>query len=125
MNYKEYLNLLNFFPVDLLIGSIVEHEEIFAPYTAFFRYIFQTGEEKFLFLMEAENAMKKFDKRRKGFYNSVTKWEWGNPQYFELCLDSGKLGIDLCIKLLTVHGSMYSLFSLCVDKHPQAVFPVL
>lgn len=49
---------------------------------------------------DAENAMKKFDKRRKGFYNSSTKWEWGDPKYFELCLDSGKLGIGTCVKLL-------------------------
>lgn len=50
---------------------------------------------------EAEAAMKKFDKRRRGFYNSTTKWEWGNPEYFELCLDSGKLGIDMCVELLS------------------------
>lgn len=49
---------------------------------------------------EAENTLKKFDKRRNGFYNSVTNWKWGDPNYFELCLDSGKLGMDLCIKLL-------------------------
>lgn len=49
---------------------------------------------------EAENTLKKYDKRRNGFYNSVTKWKWGNPDYFEICLDSGKLGIDLCTKLL-------------------------
>lgn len=49
---------------------------------------------------EAENALKKYDKRRKGFYNSVTKWEWGDPKYFELCLDSGKLGVELCTKVL-------------------------
>lgn len=49
---------------------------------------------------EAENTLKKIDKRRSGFYNSVTKWEWGNPQFFELYMDSGKLGIDLCTKLL-------------------------
>ncbi|RKJ61876.1 cytidylate kinase-like family protein [Roseburia sp. 1XD42-69] len=63
--------------------------------------IHRAMEKEHMSQTEAENAMKKFDKRRKGFYNSVTKWEWGNPQYFELCLDSGKLGIDLCIKLLT------------------------
>lgn len=49
---------------------------------------------------EAEAVLKKIDKRRSGFYNSVTKWEWGNPQFFELYLNSGKLGIDLCVKLL-------------------------
>lgn len=49
---------------------------------------------------EAEDVLKKNDKRRSGFYNSVTNWEWGNPKFFELCLDSGKLGIDLCVELL-------------------------
>ncbi len=48
----------------------------------------------------AEDALKKNDKRRSGFYNSVTKWEWGHPAFFEICLDSGKLGIDLCVKTL-------------------------
>lgn len=50
---------------------------------------------------EVEGVMKKYDKRRKDFYNSVTKWEWGNPKYFDLCLNSGNLGIEMCIKLLT------------------------
>lgn len=49
---------------------------------------------------ETEDVLKKNDKRRSGFYNSVTNWEWGNPKFFELCLDSGKLGIDACVKLL-------------------------
>lgn len=49
---------------------------------------------------EAEAVLRKFDKRRNGFYNSVTNWKWGDPRYFELCLDSGKLGMDLCVKLL-------------------------
>lgn len=49
---------------------------------------------------ETEAALRKNDKRRSGFYNSVTEWEWGNPKFFELCLDSGKLGVNLCASLL-------------------------
>lgn len=49
---------------------------------------------------EVESTMKKYDKRRKDFYNSVTKWEWGNPAYFDMCLNSGNLGIEVCTKLL-------------------------
>ena len=49
---------------------------------------------------DAENTIKKIDKRRKGFYNSVTEWKWGDPEFFELCFDSSKLGIELCTKLL-------------------------
>ena len=50
---------------------------------------------------DAENTIKRIDKRRKGFYDSVTEWKWGNPEFFEVCLNSGKLGIELCTKLLT------------------------
>ena len=49
---------------------------------------------------EARNALKKNDKRRSGFYRSVTDWEWGNPKYYELYMNSGELGMDLCIRLL-------------------------
>lgn len=49
---------------------------------------------------EARNALKKNDKRRGGFYRSVTDWEWGNPKFYELYMDSGKLGMELCIRLL-------------------------
>ena len=49
---------------------------------------------------EAESTLKKIDKRRSGFFNSVTEWEWGSPKYFGLSLDSGKLGMDLCLRLL-------------------------
>lgn len=49
---------------------------------------------------EAENALKKNDKRRGGFYNSVTNWVWSDPKYYEIYLNAGRLGIDLCVKLL-------------------------
>ena len=49
---------------------------------------------------DAENTIKKIDKRRKGFFDSVTEWKWGNLEFFEVCFDSSKLGIELCTKLL-------------------------
>lgn len=49
---------------------------------------------------EVEAALKKNDKRRSGFYDSVTEWKWGSPEYFEICLDSGKLGTETCVKVL-------------------------
>ena len=50
---------------------------------------------------EVEDTIKKVDKRRKSFYDSITEWRWGDPEFFEVCLDSSKLGIELCTKLLT------------------------
>ena len=49
---------------------------------------------------DAESTIKKVDKRRKAFYDSITEWKWGNPEFFEVCIDSSKLGIELCTKLL-------------------------
>ena len=49
---------------------------------------------------DVEDTIKKVDKRRKSFYDSITEWRWGDPEFFEVCLDSSKLGIELCTKLL-------------------------
>lgn len=49
---------------------------------------------------EAENALKKNDKRRRNFYNSVTNQEWSDPKFYEMYLNAGKLGLDLCVRLL-------------------------
>ena len=51
---------------------------------------------------EAEAALKKMDKRRKEFYKTHTEWSWGEKEFFELCLDSGTLGLDLCTELLVL-----------------------
>ena len=47
-----------------------------------------------------ENALKRNDKRRGGFYNTVTNWEWGAPEYYDLYLNAGTLGIDTCVRIL-------------------------
>ena len=49
---------------------------------------------------DAENTIRKVDKRRKDFYDSITEWRWGDPKFFEICLDSSKLGVELCTALL-------------------------
>lgn len=49
---------------------------------------------------EAENALKKNDKRRKNFYNALTTQEWGDPKSYDLYMNAGNLGLDLCVRLL-------------------------
>lgn len=49
---------------------------------------------------EAENALKKNDKRRKNFYNALTTHEWGDPKNYDLYMNAGNLGIDLCVRIL-------------------------
>lgn len=50
--------------------------------------------------VEAENALKKNDKRRRNFHNALTNQEWGDPKGYDMYLNAGNLGIDLCIKIL-------------------------
>lgn len=49
---------------------------------------------------EAEAALRMNDKRRSSFYNSVTNQEWSDPKCYELYMNAGNLGIDLCVRML-------------------------
>lgn len=49
---------------------------------------------------EAENALKKNDKRRGNFYASVTNRQWGTAEYYDLYLNAGTLGIEPCVRIL-------------------------
>lgn len=49
---------------------------------------------------EAEEFLRKSDKRRSGFYNAHTGLKWGDMEHFDICLDSGSLGIDCCVDVL-------------------------
>lgn len=49
---------------------------------------------------EVEEYLRKSDKRRSGFYNVHTGWKWGDMEHFDICLDSGSLGVDCCVDVL-------------------------
>lgn len=49
---------------------------------------------------EAEEFLRKSDKRRSGFYNAHTGLKWGEMENFDICLDSGSLGMDCCVDVL-------------------------
>ena len=40
------------------------------------------------------------DKQRASYYNYYTSKKWGDALSYNLCLDSGVLGIDGCVKLI-------------------------
>ncbi len=44
--------------------------------------------------------MKKKDKGRQGYYRFYTEQEWGDLNNYALALDTGKLGVDLCVDLI-------------------------
>lgn len=43
-----------------------------------------------------EDRLKKYDHKRARYYNSNTNKEWGKIDSYDMCLDSGKLGYELC-----------------------------
>ena len=40
------------------------------------------------------------DERRKLYYRSFTMREWGDVHNYDVCLDSGRLGLDACVDAL-------------------------
>lgn len=47
-----------------------------------------------------EQRLKDKDRRRQTYYQFYTNIEWGKAQHYNLCLDSGLLGIDGCADLI-------------------------
>ena len=48
----------------------------------------------------AEGQMRKTDKRREKFFNAHAGNNWRSPEYFDIILNTGRLGIDACVDLL-------------------------
>ncbi len=43
---------------------------------------------------EAKDMCAKFDKQRQNYYNYYSDKKWGHADSYDLCIDSGKLGVD-------------------------------
>lgn len=50
--------------------------------------------------MRAEDIVHKADKQRASYYNYYATAEWGDAANYDLCLDTGKLGIDGAVELI-------------------------
>ena len=49
---------------------------------------------------EAESLCIRGDKDRASYYNYYSDHEWGDSRFYDLCLNTGKLGIDKCLELI-------------------------
>ena len=49
---------------------------------------------------QAEGQLRKVDKRREKFFNAHSGNNWHNPEYFDIILNTGRLGIDACVDIL-------------------------
>ena len=55
----------------------------------------------------AEDYVKRIDKQRISYYNYYTDKRWGQPQNYQICLDSSALGIDGTVDLLEKFSEEY------------------
>ena len=53
-----------------------------------------------VFLSEIQKALRKTDQARRSYYTHYTGRTWGDHTNFHLCLDTGVLGYDNCVKLI-------------------------
>lgn len=49
---------------------------------------------------EAHSTLTKIDRRRNSFYNAHTKNHWSSMETYDICLDSGRLGIEMCAEII-------------------------
>ncbi|MBR7187334.1 MAG: cytidylate kinase-like family protein [Clostridia bacterium] len=49
---------------------------------------------------DIQKAMKKTDTARRSYYQQFTTNRWGDSHNYNLCLDSGMLGYQTCVKLI-------------------------
>ena len=48
----------------------------------------------------AENTLKRYDRRRSNFYHANTGMSWDDKKGYHLVLDSSAIGIDQCVKII-------------------------
>ena len=48
-----------------------------------------------------EKRVRDKDKKRAAYYGHFTEMTWGDPAHYDLCLNSGKLGIDKCVEIIS------------------------
>ena len=49
---------------------------------------------------EVDSRLKKYDKKRGDYYNANTNKKWGTKYSYDLCLDSGALGYEMCADII-------------------------
>ena len=50
--------------------------------------------------IKAEEIIRKADKQRAAYYNYFATGTWGDVSNYDLCVDTGRLGINGCVELI-------------------------
>lgn len=52
---------------------------------------------------KAKEMISKTDKRRSSYYNYYSNKKWGSADSYDLCIDSGKLGVDGTVEVIAAY----------------------
>ncbi|MBO5371782.1 MAG: cytidylate kinase-like family protein [Lachnospiraceae bacterium] len=52
---------------------------------------------------KARDMINKTDKQRASYYNYYTSKKWGDSRSYDLCLDSGRIGVDGCVDMILAY----------------------
>lgn len=55
---------------------------------------------------EAFSLISKTDRRRANYYNFYTGKRWGETNHYDLCIDSGRIGMENAAKLIAAYAKM-------------------
>lgn len=58
---------------------------------------------------KAASLIKKADKTRANYYNRFASGKWGSPETYDLCINSGKLGIEKSSELIIRYAELRGL----------------
>ena len=47
-----------------------------------------------------EARIRAIDAKRRDYYQYYSGNEWGKPKNYDLCLNSGKLGVERCVEVI-------------------------
>ena len=86
--------------------AILEKEEYADSLKVFIHANFEKRAERIVKVygetdVPSEKRLKDKDKRRSAYYQFYTDRKWGDAAHYDVCLDSGTLGIDKCVDIIS------------------------
>lgn len=58
---------------------------------------------------KAQSIIRKVDKSRENYYNYYSDKKWGDPENYDLCINSGELGAKNCVDLICYYLKLRGL----------------
>ncbi len=59
---------------------------------------------------KARSIIKNVDRSRRNYYNYYADQKWGEPENYDLCINSGKIGVDKCAGLIKAYLKLRGMY---------------